>query len=361
MSKRNHFVAVTALVIVVSFILYFILRMIYTLPIAASAEAGPIDTMFTAHFIGIAFLFSLIMVFMLYSAVVFRRRPGDETDGPHIHSNTTLEILWTVIPTFVVIAFGIWGAVTLNGLVSAKENEMVVKVTGQQWAWSFEYPDQQGLTSPRLVLPVDQPIVLQMEAKDVLHSFWVPEFRVKQDLVPGRTTTLRITPTRLGDYKVRCAEICGTGHANMLADVQVTSADDFTAWVQERLQAPVYADMTPEERGALWYSEPPDGQYAACSGCHSIDGSTMAGPTWLGLYGHQVQLTDGTTVTADDAYIRESILNPNAKIVAGFQPDVMPQTFGDTFASIQADILTNEGVEIDMIADIIAYMQTLQE
>ncbi|MEJ2746834.1 MAG: hypothetical protein P8183_02795 [Anaerolineae bacterium] len=189
---------------------------------------------------------------------------------------------------------------------------------------------------------------------------WSPA-RVKQDLVPGRTTTLRITPTRLGDYKVRCAEICGTGHANMLADVQVTSADDFTAWVQERLQAPVYADMTPEERGAIWYSDPPDNQYRPCSGCHSIDGSTMSGPTWLGLYGHQVQLTDGTTVTADDAYIRESILNPNAKIVAGFQPDVMPQTFGDTFASIQADILTNEGVEIDMIADIIAYMQTLQE
>ncbi len=361
MSKRNHYVAVTALVIVTSFILYFILRMIYTLPTAASAEAGPIDQMFTGHFIAIAFLFSLIMVFMLYSAVVFRRRPGDEEDGPHIHSNTALEILWTVIPTFVVLGFGIWGTVTLNGLVSAKENEMVIKVVGQQWAWSFEYPEQENLTSPKLVLPVDRTIVLQMESRDVLHSFWVPEFRVKQDLVPGRTTTLRITPTKLGDYKVRCAEICGLNHTNMLADVQVVTTSGFNSWVEERLQAPVYADMTPEERGAIWYAEPPGNQYAACSGCHSVDGSVMAGPTWLGVYGRSEALDDGTTITVDDEYIRNSILNPNAQIVAGFQPNVMPQTFGDTFAAIEAEILTNEGVEIDMIADLIAFMQTLEE
>lgn len=361
MSKRNHYVAVTALVIVVSFILYFILRMIYTLPIAASAEAGPIDQMFTGHFIAIAFLFSLIMVFMLYSAVVFRRRPGDEEDGPHIHSNTTLEILWTVIPTFVVVGFGIWGTVTLNDLVSAKENEMVVKVVGQQWAWSFEYPEQENLTSPTLVLPVDRTIVLEMESRDVLHSFWVPEFRVKQDLVPGRTTTLRITPTKLGDYKVRCAEICGTSHANMLADVQVVTTSGFNSWVEGRLEAPVYADMTPEERGAIWYAEPPGNQYAACSGCHSLDGSVMAGPTWQGIYGRSEALDDGTTITVDDEYIRNSILNPNAQIVAGFLPNLMPQTFGDTFAAIEAEILATEGVEIDMIADLIAYMQTLEE
>lgn len=361
MSKRNHYIAVTALVIVASFILYFILRMIYTLPTAASAEAGPIDQMFTGHFIAIAFLFSLIMVFMLYSVVAFRRRPGDEEDGPHIHSNTTLEILWTVIPTFVVLGFGIWGTVTLNGLVSAKENEMVVKVVGQQWSWSFEYPEQEGLTSPVLVLPVDRTIVLEMETRDVLHSFWVPEFRVKQDLVPGRTTTLRITPTKLGDYKVRCAEICGTSHAAMLADVQVVTTAGFNTWVDERLEAPVYAEMTPEERGAIWYAEPPGNQYAACSGCHSLDGSAMAGPTWQGIYGRTEALDDGTTITVDDAYIRQSIINPNAQIVEGFLPNLMPQNLEEVFAGIEAEILANEGVEIDMIADLIAYMQTLEE
>ena len=361
MSKRNHYVAVTALVIVASIILYFILRAIYTLPIAASAEAGPIDQMFTGHFIAIAFLFSLIMVFMLYAAVAFRRRPGDEEDGPHIHSNTTLEILWTVIPTFVVLGFGIWGTITLNGLVSAKENEMVIQVIGQQWSWNFAYPEQEGLTSPTLVLPVDRTIVLEMESKDVLHSFWVPEFRVKQDLVPGRTTTLRITPTQLGDYKLRCAEICGTSHTTMLADVQVVTTAGFNTWVEGRLNAPVYADMTPEERGAIWYAEPPGGQYAACSGCHSVDGSVMAGPTWLGVYGRSEALDDGTTVTVDDEYIRNSILNPNDQIVADFFPDIMPQDLGDAIAAIEAEILATEGVEIDMIADLIAYMQTLEE
>jgi cytochrome c oxidase subunit 2 len=361
MSKRNHYIAVAALTLVASIILYFVLRVIYTLPTAASAEAIPIDQMFTGHFIAIAFLFSLIMVFMLYSAVVFRRRPGDEEDGPHIHSNTTLEILWTVIPAFVVVGFGVWGTVTLNGLVSAKENEMVIEVIGQQWSWSFSYPEQEGLTSPTLVLPVDRTIVLEMESADVLHSFWVPEFRVKQDLVPGRTTTLRITPTKLGDYKVRCAEICGTSHAGMLADVQVVTTAGFNTWVDERLEAPVFADMTPEERGEIWFAEPPGNQYAACSGCHSLDGSAMAGPTWQGIYGRTEPLDDGTTVIADDEYLRSSIINPNAQIVEGYLPNLMPQNFGEIFDSIEAEILANEGVEIDMIDDLIAYMQTLEE
>jgi cytochrome c oxidase subunit 2 len=211
------------------------------------------------------------------------------------------------------------------------------------------------------VLPVDRTIVLEMESEDVLHSFWVPEFRVKQDLVPGQTTTLRITPTKLGDYKVRCAEICGTSHTNMLADVRVVSTAGFNSWAEERLQAPVYADMTPEERGAIWYAEPPGGQYAACSGCHSLDGTPLAGPTWQGIYGRQEPLDDGTTVTADEEYIRNSILDPNAQIVTGFQPNVMPQNFSDIFAGIEAEILATEGVEIDMIDDLIAYMQTLEE
>ena len=359
MKNRNHIINVTALVFIVTVPLYYLLRVIYALPQAASAEAGPIDQMFTGHFIAIAFLFSLIMVFMLYSAVVFRRKPGDESDGPHIHSNTALEIAWTILPTFVVIGFGIWGTVTLNDLVSAKENEMTIEVTGQQWAWSFAYPEQEDISSPTLVLPVDRPIVLQMESEDVLHSFWVPEFRVKQDLVPGQTTTLRITPTELGDYKVRCAEICGTSHSTMLADVQVVSAADFAAWVEERSQAPIYAEMTPEERGQIWYNGG-EADWVSCAGCHSLDGTRLAGPSWLGLYGRTEELEDGTTVTADDAYIRKSIYEPNAQIVATYAP-AMPAVFEEAFAAKQAEIMANEGIEIDIIDDLIAFIQTLEE
>ncbi|MCB8966871.1 MAG: cytochrome c oxidase subunit II [Ardenticatenaceae bacterium] len=331
----------------------------FQLPVRASAEGTLIDTMFQGHFWMISFLFALIMVIMLYAVVVFRRRPGDETEGPHVHGSTVLEIIWTVVPVVAVIGFGVWGTVTLGQLLEAKPNEMVIEVTGKQWQWSFSYPEQ-DVKSPQLYLPVNQPVVLQMTSQDVLHSFWVPEFRVKQDLVPGRTTTLRFTPTLAGDYKVRCAEICGLEHANMLADVRVVSETEFASWVEERSVAIQYADLTPEQRGDLWHGAEGDGGFG-CNSCHSIDGSTGAGPTWLGLYGRQETLTDGSTITVDEEYIRNSILHPNDQIVSGFNRDVMPQNYEELFAAKQAEILASDGIEIDIIADLIAYIQTLEE
>ncbi|MCA9961738.1 MAG: cytochrome c oxidase subunit II [Anaerolineales bacterium] len=331
----------------------------FQLPVRASAEGTLIDTMFQGHFWMISFLFALIMVIMLYAVVVFRRRPGDETEGPHVHGSTVLEIIWTVVPVVAVIGFGVWGTVTLGQLLEAKPNEMVIEVTGKQWQWSFSYPEQ-DVRSPQLYLPVNQPVVLQMTSQDVLHSFWVPEFRVKQDLVPGRTTTLRFTPTLAGDYKVRCAEICGLEHANMLADVRVVSETEFASWVEERSVAIQYADLTPEQRGDLWHGAEGDGGFG-CNSCHSIDGSTGAGPTWLGLYGRQETLTDGSTITVDEEYIRNSILHPNDQIVSGFNRDVMPQNYEELFAAKQAEILASDGIEIDIIADLIAYIQTLEE
>ncbi|MCA9978453.1 MAG: cytochrome c oxidase subunit II, partial [Anaerolineales bacterium] len=220
MGKNKHLIIVAVLIVLTTLALKFLVfGPMFQLPVRASAEGTLIDTMFQGHFWMISFLFALIMVIMLYAVVVFRRRPGDETEGPHVHGSTVLEIIWTVVPVVAVIGFGVWGTVTLGQLLEAKPNEMVIEVTGKQWQWSFSYPEQ-DVRSPQLYLPVNQPVVLQMTSQDVLHSFWVPEFRVKQDLVPGRTTTLRFTPTLAGDYKVRCAEICGLEHANMLADVR---------------------------------------------------------------------------------------------------------------------------------------------
>lgn len=357
MRRFKHAIVVTLLVAVSTVGLYFLLRAMLQLPVEASAEASAIDVMFTAHFWMIALLFSLIMVIMLYSAFVFRRRPGDDEDGPHVHGNTALEIGWTIIPTFIVIGFGVWGAVVLNDITAENPGEMTVEVTGQQWNWVFAYPEQGDFPSGELVLPVDQPILLEMNSNDVLHSFWIPEFRVKQDLVPGRTTSLRFTPVQLGEYKVRCAEICGLQHADMLAPVRVVSQEEFDAWVEEKSALPSFAEMTPEERGAFWYSAEGFG----CIGCHSLDGSAGAGPTWLGIIGRQEELTDGTAVTADEEYITNSILYPNDQIVAGYQPNVMPQNYVDQFAEREAEILANEGVEIDIIADLIAFMRTLEE
>jgi cytochrome c oxidase subunit II len=360
MGKAKHYIAVTLLIIATTLVLrFFILGPIYTLPLAASAEAGPIDTMFDAHFWLISFLFALIMVFMLYAVVVFRRKPGDEEMGPYVHGHTGLEIAWTVIPTVIVIGFGIWGSVMLNDLIKPKEDEMTIRVWGQQWAWLFEYPEQGGITTPELILPLNQPILLEMESRDVLHAFWVPEFRVKQDLLPGRKTYLRITPTELGEYSVLCAEICGLQHAGMVAPARVVDQNEFAAWVDERLSGPAFAEMTPAERGEIWYIE------FGCQACHTLSESegVRAGPTWANIYGSEVTLTDGTRLISDDDYLRESIMNPDAKIVAGYtSPSLMAaMNFETRIPDREAEILANEGLELDIIADLIAFMQTLQE
>lgn len=358
MRNRRHYIVVAALVLVVSVLLYFLLTLLYKLPTAASQEAVTIDNMFDVYFGLIAFMFSLIMVIMLYAVFAFRRKAGDTTDAPHIHGNTRLEITWTVVPIFIVLGLSAWGASTLGELTKTSQDDMQVRVIGQQWSWSFEYPEYENIASGELVLPAGQPVLLKMRSRDVIHSFWVPEFRVKQDLLPGRDTELRFTPTEPGNYALRCAEICGLSHTDMVADVRVVSQGEFDAWVNERLAAPVFAELSPEERGQIWYSA--DGGFA-CLGCHTIDGAPGVGPTWLGLYGRQETMEDGTTVTVDDAYIRQSILEPNAQIVAGFPANVMSaQDYETLFDNRQAEILASEGIEIDIIDDLIAYIKTLQ-
>ncbi|MCB8976847.1 MAG: cytochrome c oxidase subunit II [Ardenticatenaceae bacterium] len=352
MGKFKHAIAVAVLTLVAATGLYFLFNWMFDLPTAASTQAGPIDTLFQSHFIMMAILFAFIMVMMLYSVAVFRRRPGDTEDGPHVHGHTGLEIAWTVIPTLVVIGFGVYGTVILGEITQEQTNEMTVSVVGEQWAWSFEYPAD-DIRSNRLVLPINQPVVLELESKDVLHSFWVPEFRVKQDLVPGTVKTLRITPTQLGSYRLRCAEICGSGHAGMLAEVEVVSQADFEQFLID--SAFRYSDLSSEERGQQFYTE------LGCAGCHTLDGTTGVGPTWQGIYGREEALTDGTTVVVNDDYIRHSIVAPNDQIVAGFNPNIMPQDYEQRINDLQAEILASEGAELDVIADLIAFMQTLDQ
>jgi cytochrome c oxidase subunit 2 len=354
MRNAKHYAAVIILIAIATVGLYFLFDAMFQLPTAASTEAGPIDNMFNVHFWIIAFLFALIMVIMLYSALVFRRQPGDEEDAPHVHGSTVLEIAWTILPTLAVISFAVWASSVFLDLVHAEDTNYVVSVTARQWSWSFQYPEEDNIRSSKLVLPVGRRVVLEMEAEDVIHSFWVPEFRVKQDLVPGQTTYLRFTPTVVGEYKLRCAEICGTGHALMLADVEVVAGDSFVTWVEDIKSTPdVPTIEDPAERGALWANN----VNFNCVGCHSADGSPLSGPTWLGLYGKEETLADGSTVIADEECLRHSILNPNAQIVAGFLP-AMPETLADEIAARQAEIGRDD---IDIIDDIIAYIKTLEE
>jgi len=333
----RHFVVVAILVIALSTLTYSGLMAANLLPAQASEQALPVDWLFNLQFITISFLFSLIVVPLLYSLIVFRRKKGESGDGVHIEGNTPLEITWTAIPLVIVMGFAYLGAYSLGETRRIDPQAMVVNVTAQQFAWTFEYPET-GVVSDVLYLPKDKQVLLKMTSRDVIHSFWVPEFRIKQDILPGRTTEYRITPTLEGDYRLRCAELCGSNHAYMLANVKVVSRADFDAWMAARAEEARAAADTPEGRGKTLVTQ------NGCLGCHSLDGSRGTGPTWLGLYGSSVPLSDGSTVTADDAFIKESILQPQAKYVAGYETIQMPvYTFTD-----------------EQIADIIAFIETLK-
>jgi cytochrome c oxidase subunit 2 len=333
----GHFWVVGILVIVMAVLTYIGLDAAGLMPVQASAQAASIDWLWNWQLITISFLFSLIVVPLVYSLVVFRRRKGETGDGEHIEGNTSLEIAWTVIPLFVVLVFAYMGAYSLGETRRIDPNALVIKVQARQFAWTFEYPEY-GIVSSELHIPVNKQVLLKMESADVIHSFWVPEFRVKQDVVPGRVTEYRITPTLIGDYKVRCAELCGSSHAYMESPVIVDSQSDYNAWISVQEKIAAEAAKTPEGQGKLLTVR------NGCIGCHSLDGLKMTGPTWFNLYGSEVPLGDGRTVIADDAFLAESILDPKATEVEGYAPTVMP-----------AYPLTDEE-----IANIIAYLKTLK-
>ena len=333
----RHFVIVGILVILVASLTYIGLNSIGLMPVEASAQSVPIDWMWNWQVVAMSFLFALIAVPMGYSLVVFRKKKGDNTDAAHIEGNTNLEIAWTVLPLFLVMIFAYMGAYSLGEVLREDPNAMIIKVKARQFAWTFEYPDS-GVVSTELHLPNNKQVVLKMESEDVIHSFWVPEFRVKQDVVPGRVTEYRITPTLIGSYKVRCSELCGTSHSYMEAPVIVDNTADFNAWIVAQ-QAIAEAAKTPEGQGQLLTVA------NGCVGCHSVTSTSLpTAPTWFGIYGEKVDLANGTTVTVDDAYITESIRDPKAKEVAGFSPTIMPPY-----------TLTDE-----QITNIIAYIKTLK-
>ena len=340
--RRNtmkHLVIAGLLVVLVTAGLIFALEKVTLLPIQAADQARPIDSLFRLEFMVIAFLFALIVVLMVYSMVVFRRKKGDTTDAAHIEGNTRLEVMWTIAPLATVLLFAYLGGQSLAETVRADPRPMEVNVIGQQWSWRFEYPET-GIVSTELMLPENKQALLRLWSMDVIHSFWVPEFRVKQDALPGGEANmreLRVTPNRPGEYSLACAELCGLQHAYMTAKVKVVSQAEFDAWVVS-LTGEVSGD--PVERGSKLVT-----QYG-CVACHSLDGTKIVGPSWKGIYGHEVTLSDGTTVEVNDEYLKESILNPASQLVQGYQ-NLMPATYRDQLTDAQ-------------IADIIEFIKSLR-
>lgn len=314
----RHFLINAVLVVVVTLATFFGLQAAQLLPRAASAQAASIDWLWNLELATISFLFALIIVPLTYSLIVFRRRRGETGDGEYVEGSTRLEVAWTVIPLIIVLVFAYLGAWSLGETRRVDPQALEIEVIAFQWGWEFRYPGT-DVVSDQLYLPLDRQVVLRMQSRDVIHSFWVPEFRVKQDILPGRITEYRITPTLAGTYDILCAELCGTSHAYMVAKVVVVPEQEYLAWLAEQqalaANQPTEPDAATGERLA---------RGRGCLACHSLDGTQLVGPTWKGLWGRTVELTDGSRVTADEEYIRRSILEPNAQVVKGFSPNIMP-------------------------------------
>ncbi|MCB0034152.1 MAG: cytochrome c oxidase subunit II [Anaerolineales bacterium] len=271
MNRARHLSIAAALTILTTVVVYLLITGqvigfgLLQLPTAASEEAATIDALIGGHIVLMAFLFAVIVAPALYSIIVFRRREGDDSDAPHIHGNTAVEIAWTVIPVLLVIGFAIWGVNAYNTVIAAEPNEHVVRAQGFKWDWNFYYPEHDNKVDASLVVEVGQPVVLEMQSRDVIHAFWVPHFRVKQDVSPFNVNNrdldfsnadysadaagyipqvVRFTPTREGVFRVRCAEICGTNHYAMLAHVHVLSSQDYQAWVNGELTLPSDPNQT---------------------------------------------------------------------------------------------------------------------
>jgi cytochrome c oxidase subunit 2 len=309
------------------------------LPEQASDFAGKVDTVIWFVTIISLISFILITIGLVYFAIKYRRR-SDNDETPYITGNHFLEMLWTVIPSILVMVIFVYGFVIYEEMRTPPKDALEVNVIGKQWLWQFQYQNGKS-TINELYVQQDKPVKVVMRSDDVLHSFFVPAFRVKQDLVGGMYTYLWFTPTKVGIFDLYCAEYCGTGHSAMLAKVIVMSPEAYDRWERggKAEEGEAVAGLPPDQLGEKLYKE------RGCNACHSIDGSTLVGPTWKGLFGHEVSMTDGSTVTADENYIRQSILEPQAKMVKGFGP-VMP-----AFKGILSD---------DEVAAIIAYIKTLK-
>lgn len=282
------------------------------LPEQASTQREGIDLVFWLTTAISAAIFSLVAAVLIYAAFRFRRRPDDEEDGPPIHGHTGLEVAWTVVPLLLVLAIILSSSVVLAQNERVENDPLRVKVTATQFTWRFDY--RNGLTSPILRLPIGRSVELSITSRDVIHSLWVPQFGQKKDAVPGIATRLVITPTKLGEYPLVCAELCGLGHSLMRTKAVVVPEDVFAAWLAGRTAPPG------EAGSAVFESQ-------GCAGCHAFTPAGApggVGPSLDGLPGQARRA--GKRL---EAFVRESIVDPDAYVEPGYAPGVMPKTYAD--------------------------------
>jgi cytochrome c oxidase subunit 2 len=299
------------------------------MPISASKEAGRIDFVFWFVVTICIVIFAVVAAAILYSVVRFRAAPDDDSDGPPIHGHTGLEITWTLIPTVLVTAIGIVSAIVLSRDDAIAKNALHIQVIAQQFTWTFKYPDAHGLTSSTLVLPNGREAVLDFQSKDVIHAFFVPEFRENMDVVPGLTTTINVTPTRVGTYPVICNELCGLGHATMRSTAQVMTPTAFDKWLKGQSKA--VASPNPATAGAAVFKN------NGCAACHTLAAASATGKVGPDLDKLPAEAQQAKQPLA--AFVRTSITDPNAYVAPGYPKNVMPATFGKAIPKQQLDAL----------------------
>jgi cytochrome c oxidase subunit 2 len=304
-------------------------------PVPASEQAGPIDTLWDVLLIASVPVFVLVETIVLYCAIKFRMKPGEELkDGPPIHGNTRLEIIWTAIPAILLVALCTYSYVVLTDIEKAQANSMEVRVVGEQFTWTFYYPGEgdREIASPQLYLPENTPVNFTVQSKDVIHDFWVPAFRMKIDAVPGIDTHIRVTTTSTkGEFPVVCAELCGLGHSTMRQSAHVMTRDEFEAKLDEIAQGAQPGGGEGgggETDGKTLFTEA--AQPTACKSCHTLADAGATGTTGPNL--------DEVVPDLSEAEIRESIMDPDANITEGFQPGLMPR-YGDSLSPEQVDAL----------------------
>ena len=300
-------------------------------PEQGSTQAQRVDTVWDVLIWASVPIFVTVMLIVLFSVRNFRMRPGEENlDGPPIHGNTKLEIYWTALPAIMLVALCSYSYVELQAIEKSKPGEMRIKVTGQQFAWTFEYPQAGGkpIASTQLYLPVDKPVRFIVRSPDVIHDFWVPAFRMKVDAVPGIDTSYRITPRREGSYPVVCAELCGLGHSLMRNRARVVSQSQFAAWIAEQ-KAPAQTAVGGAPDAKKLFTDG-NGTAQACGSCHTLADAGTKGTTGPDL---------GKVLKGEDAdAIREQIVKPSEELAAGFE-DLMPKDFAGTLSVEELDAL----------------------
>jgi cytochrome c oxidase subunit 2 len=323
-----------------------------TIPLQGSDVAARWDNLYGFLVWLSVFFFILIVGAMLYFIVKYRHRPGSKTK--YITGNHALEAMWIAVPTLLLMVIFGWGYSVYHDMTQAPSDAYEVRVIGKQWLWTFQY-DNGKTTVGEVFVPVNRPVKFIMTSEDVLHSFFIPNFRVKQDVVPGLYSSIWFTATVPGKHQVFCAEYCGTSHSEMLAKVVVLDDQQWSDWNNNKKLGEIpdatepvaqadtdslktsaasrdVAQVTLVEQGKAVY------RTKGCTGCHSTDGTSKVGPTFKGLYGSKVELEGGLVVTADDSYISEHIQNPRSKPpVKGYQA-VMP-TFKGLISTTEMNAL----------------------